>query len=135
MSISNATMPTGMMGTTMAQSNALADRDEAFNTRLGSMRGWQMAIERVRPIPREFARLHLVKDVQAQALSTPLDVVLYLERLFFEVPLLPKDREELAEFLADALGTADIAAAESYAEHSLRRLLHTMLSRPEYQLG
>ena len=119
----------------MAQSNALADRDEAFNTRLGSMRGWQMAIERVRPISRDFAHLHLVKDVQAQSLNTPLDVVLYLERLFFEVPLLPKDREELAEFLADALGTADIAAAESYAEDSLRRLLHTMLSRPEYQLG
>ena len=135
MSISNATMPTGMMGTTMAQSNALADRDEAFNTRLGSMRGWQMAIERVRPIPRDFARLQLVKDVQSQALSTPLDVVLYLERRFFEVPLLPVDREELAEFLADALGTADIAAAGSYAEDSLRRLLHAMLSRPEYQLG
>ena len=135
MSISNATMPTGMMGTTMAQSNALADRDEAFNTRLGSMRGWQMAIERVRPIPRDFARLQLVKDVQAQALSTPLDVVLYLERRFFEVPLLPGDREELAEFLVDALGTADIAAAGSYAEDSLRRLLHAMLSRPEYQLG
>jgi hypothetical protein len=32
-----------MMGGDMAQSNALADRDEAFNTRLGSMRGWQMA--------------------------------------------------------------------------------------------
>ena len=29
--------------------NALADRDEAFNTRLGSMRGWQMAIERAIP--------------------------------------------------------------------------------------
>ena len=135
MSISNATMPTGMIGTTMAQSNALADRDEAFNTRLGSMRGWQMAIERVRPIPRDFARLQLVKDVQAQALSTPLDVVLYLERRFFEVPLLPGVREELAEFLVDALGTADIAAAGSYAEDSLRRLLHAMLSRPEYQLG
>ena len=135
MSISNATMPTGMMGTTMAQSNALADRDEAFNTRLGSMRGWQMAIERVRPIPRDFARLQLVKDVQAQALSTPLDVVLYLERRFFEVPLLPGVREELAKFLVDDLGTADIAAAESYAEDSLRRLLHAMLSRPEYQLG
>lgn len=135
MSISNATMPTGMMGTTMAQSNALADRDEAFNTRLGSMRGWQMAIERVRPIPRDFARLQLVKDVQAKALSTPLDVVLYLERRFFEVPLLPGVREELAEFLVDALGTADIAAAGSYAEDSLRRLLHAMLSRPEYQLG
>ena len=73
--------------------------------------------------------------MQSQGLSTPLDVVLYLERRFFEVPLLPGDREELAKFLADALGTADIAAAGSYAEDSLRRLLHVMLSRPEYQLG
>ena len=51
MSVSQATKPTGMMSGEMAQSNALADRDEAFNTRLGSMRGWQMAIERVGPFP------------------------------------------------------------------------------------
>jgi hypothetical protein len=33
------------------------------------------------------------------------------------------------------LGTTDIVAAISYAEEPLRRLLHAMLSRPEYQLG
>ena len=53
MSVSQATKPTGMMGGEMAQSNALADRDEAFNTRLGSMRGWQMAIG-----GRPFQNLH-----------------------------------------------------------------------------
>ena len=99
------------------------------------MRGWQMAIERVRPIPRDFARMTLAKEVQAQLLSTPLDVVLYLERRFFEVKLQPADREEMAAFLAAALGTTDIKAAVSYAEEPLRRLLHAMLSRPEYQLG
>ena len=35
----------------MAESNQLADRDEDFNTRYGSFRGWQMAIQRVKPIP------------------------------------------------------------------------------------
>ena len=135
LAVSQATKPTGMMGGDMAQSNALADRDEAFNTRLGSMRGWQMAIERVRPIPRDFAPMALAKEVQAQALTTPMEVVLYLERRFFEVPLQPRDREEMAAFLAEALGTTDVAAAQSYAEEPLRRLLHAMLSRPEYQLG
>ena len=129
MSISNATMPTGMIGTAMAQSNALADRDEV-NTRLG-MRGWQMApngfgyFQRICPSA-------FVKDA-GQALEHTLDVVLYLERLF-EVPLLPKDREELAEFLADALGTADIVAAESYAKIRYVATAYNVESS-EYQLG
>ena len=135
MSVSQATKPTGMMSGEMAQSNALADRDEAFNTRLGSMRGWQMAIERVRPIPRDFARLNLSQQVQDAGLGSSLDVVLHFERQFFEVPLLPGVREQLAELLETQLGTADISASNSYAEEPLRRLLHAMLSRPEYQLG
>ena len=135
MSVSQATKPSGMMGGEMAQSNALADRDEAFNTRLGSMRGWQMAIERVRPIPRDFARLNLSQQVQDASLTSTLDVVLYFEQQFFEVPLLPGVREQLAQLLESELGSADIAASFSYAEEPLRRLLHVMLSRPEYQLG
>ena len=135
MSVSQATKPSGMTGGEMAQSNALADRDEAFNTRLGSMRGWQMAIERVRPIPRDFARLNLSQQVQDAALASSLDVVLYFEQQFFEVPLLPGVREQLATLLEAELGSADVSASASYAEEPLRRLLHVMLSRPEYQLG
>jgi len=133
--VSQATKPSGLTGGEMAQSNALADRDEAFNTRLGSMRGWQMAIERVRPIPRDFARLNLSQQVQDAALASPLDVVLHFEKQFFEVPLLPGVREQLATLLEAELGSADVSAAASYAEEPLRRLLHVMLSRPEYQLG
>jgi hypothetical protein len=135
MNVSQATKPTGVMGGEMAQSNALADRDEAFNTRLGSMRGWQMAIERVRPIPRDFARLNLSQQVQDASLASPLDVVLYFEQQFFEVALLPDVRGQLAELLELELGSSDISTASSYAEEPLRRLLHVMLSRPEYQLG
>ncbi len=99
------------------------------------MRGWQMAIERVRPIPRDFARLNLSRQVQDASLTSTLDVVLYFEQQFFEVPLLPGVREQLAQLLESELGSADIAASFSYAEEPLRRLLHVMLSRPEYQLG
>ena len=134
-SVSLATKPTGMGGSPMAQSNALADRDEAFNTRLGSMRGWQKAIERVKPLPRDFARLNLSQQVRDAGLSDPLAVVRLFESQFFEVDLTPKVRNALATLLAQELGTSDIAAADSYAEEALRLLLHAMLSRPEYQLG
>ena len=135
MSVSQATKPTGIAGGEMAQSNALADRDEAFNTRLGSMRGWQMAIERVIPIPRTFARISLAQQVSDAHLDTPLDVVMYFEERFFETPLLPGVREEFAAMLERELGSREISNTISYAEEPLRLLLHAMLSRPEYQLG
>lgn len=135
MSVSQATKPSGMTEGAMAQSNALADRDEAFNTRLGSMRGWQKAIERVKPIPRQFAKLNLSAQVANAKLSQPMDVVLYFERQFFEVPLMDSVREELSQLLQQSLGTADIQGSLSYAEEPLRLLLHAILSRPEYQLG
>jgi len=140
MSVSAATRPTAMlegnqMGGEMAQSNALADRDEAFNTRLGSMRGWQMALERVKPINRDPARVDLVAEVVAAQLTTPEQIVSYYQNKFFSVNLPASVQQGLAKFLVDELGTNDIFAAQSYLEEPLRKLLHQMLSRPEYQLG
>ena len=48
---------------TRAESNMNADRDEDFNTRYGSFRGSQMAIERVKPIPRDTAQINLSRMV------------------------------------------------------------------------
>ena len=140
MSVAAATRPTAMlegnqMGGEMAQSNALADRDEAFNTRLGSMRGWQMALERVKPIKRDPARVNLVAEVVAAQLTTPEQIVSYYQNKFFSVSLPLPVQRGLAKFLVDELGTDDIFAAQSYLEEPLRKLLHQMLSRPEYQLG
>lgn len=134
-SISAATRPPGVDGGEMAAANALADRDEAFNTRYGSYRGWQMAIERVEPIPRSTARLRLAQSVLDADLETPEAVVAYFEQRFFSVPLDDGTRARLADFLADQLGTRDIVAARSFLEEPLRVLLHLMLSLPEYQLG
>jgi len=136
MSISAATKPTGVADDGMiAASNLLADRDEAFNTRLGSMRGWQMAIEKVRPIPRTMAAVDLAAYVQSRELGTPEQVVDNLAARFFSVALSADTKEALAAYLVAELGSTDVLSSLSFAEEALRKLLHRMLSLPEYQLG
>jgi hypothetical protein len=136
MDITNATRPTNLeAGDMMAASNLLADRDEAFNTRYGSYRGWQMAIEKVKPIPRSFARIELAQMVLEAELTTPEEVVEYFSDRFLSVDIDEAVTGELAGFLETELGTRDITAAGTYLEESLRVLLHMMLSLPEYQLG
>ena len=122
---------------TMAASTMNADRDEEFNTHYGSYRGWQMALERVKPLPRHTARLDLTKLVLSSKspVKTPADVVDVLVARMFAVPPSASTRERLAQFLEKEIGTKDIAAAQSYMEESLRSLLHVILSQPEYQLG
>jgi hypothetical protein len=119
----------------MAMSTMAGDRDEDFNTRYASYRGWQMAVERVKPIPRTVARLDLTGMVVGAGCTTAAEAVAYLERRFLSVSLDAATRERLAAFLAAELGTADLRAARSWAEDPLRLLLHVILSRPEYQLG
>jgi hypothetical protein len=139
MDITNATRPpdveTDTDGAMMAASNLLADRDEAFNTRYGSYRGWQMAIERVKPIPRHTARLDLANLVAQAELETPREVVDYFVSRFISVNLDEATSNRLARFLEQELGSADIAGAASYLEEPLRVLLHLILSLPEYQIG
>ena len=132
--ISQATRNSDLVGD-IAESNLQADRDEAFNTRYGTYRGWQMAIERVRPILRDTARLQLTEQVLAANCDTPARVVQHFEQQFFSVPLSAADRSQLAQYLMDRLGTSDIYAARSFLEEPLRHFLHLMLSLPEYQLG
>ena len=136
MNVSQATKPTGLDtdGQTSA-SNMLADADEAFNTRLGSMRGWQMALEKVIPIPRQPAQFSLTADVLKQELSSPREVIDHWATKFFVVELEEQDKSDLAQMLAEELGTDDLLEAQSYMEEPLRKVLHIMLSLPEYQLG
>jgi hypothetical protein len=136
MDITSATQPSSIgEGQVMAESNMLADRDEDFNTRYGSFRGWQMAIERVKPIPRHTARLNLSKMVKNEQLNSTADVVDYFIARFLRVEPGADSRAMLIDFLTNELGTTDIENAESYMEDSLRMTLHLLLSQPEYQLS
>jgi len=135
--ISTATKPAGKDADrdAMAMSNAMADRDEDFNTRYASYRGWQMAVERVKPIPRTTARLDLAAMVIGHGCKTTAQVVDYLSERFLRVPLAPQTRQRLIEFLSAELGTEQVGEASTYMEDPLRVLLHVMMSMPEYQLG
>jgi uncharacterized protein (DUF1800 family) len=138
--ITTATRPEGKgMGgggeAAMSMSNAMADRDEDFNTRYASFRGWQMATQKVKPIPRQNAQLELAGMVKALNLTSTTQAVDYLLSRFLSVAANEADRARLIEFLNTELGTEKIAVAESYLEEPLRLLLHLIMSLPEYQLG
>ena len=119
----------------MAMSSKMADRNEAFNTRHASYRGWQTAIERVKPIPRPTAKLDLTEMVMRAKLQSSSEVVSYFAFRFVSVPIDANAMQDMTAFLTQELGTESIPNAESYMEEPLRVLLHMILSRPEYQLG
>ena len=134
--ITSATQPSSMSeGGIMAESNMLADRDEEFNTRYGSFRGWQMAIERVKPIPRHTARINLSEMILEQDIETTDEAVSYLLARFMRVQPGSETRSMLIDFLSQDLGTSSIVDAQSYMEDSLRLVLHLIMSQPEYQLS
>jgi len=136
--ITSATMPQAGGdggGGMMAESNMLAARDEDFNTRYGSYRGWQMAIAKVKPIPRMAAAVDLAAMVRAEGLATTAQVVDHFLLRFMSAPVGGAERRMLIDFLDQELGTSDIARADSYLEDPLRLLVHLIMSQPEYQLG
>ena len=120
---------------TMSEGSMMADRDEDFNTRYGSYRGWQMAIEKVKPIKRVAAKLNISKMLLSNGAKTSEDAVNYLLNRFLSVPVSDKKRLQLINFLDFALGTDDLIESESYLEDPLRLVLHLIMSEPEYQLG
>jgi len=134
--ISSATKPVGKdeQGG-MAMSNMMADRDEDFNTRFASYRGWQMAVEKVKPIPRNTPRVDLTNMVIGAGCKDTADVVDYFGRRFLRVPMTAATRSQLIDFLKRELATDNLEQAQTYMEDPLRVLLHLIMSTPEYQLG
>jgi len=134
MDISTATNDDTKTGD-IAESNKNADRDEEFNTRYGSFRGWQLAIERVKPIPRDIGAVDLSAMVLHNDLKNTTQVVDYFIHRFLSVAPDEATKKRLVAFLDKELGTSDIAVAQTYMEDSLRLALHLILSQPEYQLS
>jgi uncharacterized protein (DUF1800 family) len=124
-------------GTGDAEANMMADRDEDFNTRYGSYRGYVMAYERTKPIPRREAEVKLSAIVAEAHADTVDEVVDHFIRRFVRVTLAAKDRAVLVEFLRGKLrgSPGDIVQPSDALEPALRELLYLVLSLPEYQLG
>jgi hypothetical protein len=130
--VTTATKPDAKEVTSMSMQ---ADRDEEFNTRLASYRGWQMALEKVKPIPRATAQLNLSAMVLGAGCRNAREASDYLLERFLSVPVDETTHKQIATFLEGELGTADLSAAATYLEEPLRSTLHVILSLPEYQLG
>ena len=130
--VTTATKPDAKEVTSMSMQ---ADRDEDFNTRLASYRGWQTALQKVKPIPRATAQLDLSKMVLAAGSRNTREAVDYLTARFLSVGLDSDTRQRIAEFLSRELGTSELAGTETFLEEPLRLTLHLILSLPEYQLG
>ena len=133
--VSVATAPTGVESGMMAESNKNADRDEDFNTRLGSMRGWQMALERVKPIDRHVSTIDLSDYMQKQNVKTVAEAVGALERDFFSLRLNRERKSKLITHLKTLLGGDYLDYSANNSESALREFFHKMLSLPEYQMG
>jgi uncharacterized protein (DUF1800 family) len=121
-------------GTGDAESNVAADRDEDYNTRYASYRGYVMAFERTRPIPRQPADLDLAAMIAAAHAGTVEAVVDHFVHRFLSVPLARQDRAVLTDFLRGKLGGSMVQPGVTL-EPALRELLNLVLSTPEYQLG
>ena len=119
----------------MSEANMMADRDEDFNTRYGSYRGWQMAVSKVKPIARNTINTNFTSMVLNSGAKNTTDAVDYLINRFLIVKLNNEKRNMIVSFLSDNLGTKDIIEAKTYLEDSLKMTLHLIMSQPEYQLG
>ena len=122
-------------GTRSAFDMVALERDELFNTRVSTYRGWERAVRQLIPTPRGPARIDLSRMVLASGATTTSEAVDHLMTRFLRVPVSTGTRESLVTFLNDALGTSDIDRARTYLEDPLRMVTHLIMSTPEYQIN
>jgi hypothetical protein len=142
MSMTDATREDGD-ASTMAESNMMVDRDEEYNTRYGGFKGYLLAFERTKLIPRSPAKIDLTTMVTAAGADTVDKVVDHFIHRFVSVTLPDRERGLLVDFLRGKLGSSGMrpngvpgaGSPSETLEESLRELLYLVLSTPEYQLG
>ena len=123
----------GMEGGEKTMANVIASAED-FNTRYGSLVGWQEAVRRVKPIPRAAAQFDLAAMVLGAKAKTTSDAVDHLLVRLLRVPVDAEMREVLIELLERELGTSDLTLAATYLERPLRLMAHLIMSSPQYQL-
>jgi len=123
----------GMEGGEKTMANVIASAED-FNTRYGSLVGWQEAVRRVKPIPRAAAQFDLAAMVLAAGAKSTSEAVDHLLVRLLRVPVDAEVRRILIELLEHKLGTNDLTLAATYLESPLRLMAHLIMSSPQYQL-
>lgn len=129
MNITNATR-SGDSGSSM-----LADADEEYNTRYGGYRGYVLAYERVKLVPRHSAEFELAAIVRECGAATASEAVDHLAKRFLRTPLAAADRQELVDLLTGQIGSRALGDDRAELEAALRSVLYVVLCSPEYQMG
>jgi hypothetical protein len=123
----------GMESGDMTMANVIAGAED-FNTRYGSLVGFQEAVRKIKPIPRAAAQFDLSLAVVSAGAKTAADAVDHLTIRLLRVPVDAEVRAALIAFLEKQLGTGDLDRAASYSERPLRLVAHLIMSTPEFQL-
>jgi uncharacterized protein (DUF1800 family) len=123
----------GMEGGEKTMANVIASAED-FNTRYGSLVGWQEAMRRVKPIPRAAAQFDLAAMVLGANAKTTSDAVDHLLMRLLRVPVDTEVRRVLIDVLEREIGTREIASAATYLDRPLRLVAHLIMSSPQYQL-
>ncbi len=122
-----------------AASNTLADADEEYNTRYGGYRGYVVAYERVKLVPRHVLDVDVRAMVVAAGATDAEAAVDHLLHRFLRVPLTEQGRAALVRHLERELESTSLEAqgqgATGKVEEALRSTLYLVFSSPEYQLG
>lgn len=129
MNITNATR-SGDSGSSM-----LADADEDYNTRYGGYRGYVLAFERIKLVPRHQAKFDLLSMVRSAGADTASEAVDHLLARFLRTPIPAPVRNRLVDHLVESLGSSRLSGDAATVEEALRSLLYIVLCSPEYQLG
>jgi len=117
-----------------AMANLLSEHED-FNTHYASLKGWEEAVRKIKPILREPAQFSLTDIVFAAQAKTTTDAVDVLLQRLLAVQIDDEARASTIALLDDQLGTSDLVRARSYAEEPLRLIAHLIMSAPEYQLA
>ena len=128
-----ANMDKNMAGA-KAMANLLSDQEE-FNTHYASLKGWEEAVRKIKPILRAPAQFSLTDMVFADRAKTTADAIDLLLRRILAVPIDDEARATTIAFLDEQLGTSDLVRARTYLEEPLRLVVHLIMSAPEYQLA
>ncbi len=122
-----------------AASNAMADAAEDYNTRYGGYRGYVMAWERVKPVPRHVLDVKVRTLVLAAGSVDAEGAVDHLLHRFLRVPISEERQIALVRHLQRELDSTrlddETAGGPDKVEAALRSTLYIILGLPEYQLG
>ncbi len=127
------TVTTPMMGTKSKMAE-MAD-SEWFNLAVGVYSGFVEGYNRVKPIPRTLAEIDFVAMARTAGLKSADDATDYFCRRFLSVELQAERRAAITTFLKAELKSDRLDYHDPRLSLTLRRVVHLILSAPEYQVG